>query len=288
MQTPLIFAPLRPLTIIARLTLREAVRRRIVMAAGLLGLAFLLIYNLGFFFLFRDIRASGGLGQTLARNEFFNFIFMAGMYAVNFLGIVMAALIAADTLAGEIGSGVIQALVTKPLRRAEVVLGKWLGFVILLTLYLTLMGGGVFVSLWAQAGYRAPHVLTGLALIYFNSLLMLSVTLACSSILSTLATGGVVFGLYSLAFIGGWVEQFGTLAHNQTAVQIGVISSLLIPSEALWKRAASEMTTPLVRELGFSPFTSNSVPSVAMLIYAGFYLVAALWLAIRRFRARDL
>ena len=39
MQTPPIFAPLRPLTIIARLTLREAVRRRIVMAAGLLGRA---------------------------------------------------------------------------------------------------------------------------------------------------------------------------------------------------------------------------------------------------------
>ena len=213
------FSALRPVKIIARLTLREVVRRRMVLAAGLLGLAFLLIYNLGFFFLYRDIRASGGLGPTLARNEFFNFISMAGMYAVNFLGIVMAALIAADTLAGEIGTGTIQAVVTKPLRRAEVVLGKWLGFVILLTLYLTLMGGGVFVSLWAQAGYQAPHVLTGLA---------------------------------------------------------------------LWKRAANEMTTPLVRELGFSPFTSNSVPSVAMIVYAGFYLAAALWFAIRRFRARDL
>ena len=146
MQT-LDFSALRRVKIIARLTLREVVRRRMVLAAGLLGLAFLLIYNLGFFFLYRDIRAAGGLGQTLARNEFFNFISMAGMYAVNFLGIVMAALIAADTLAGEIGTGTIQAVVTKPLRRGEVVLGKWLGFVILLTLYLTLMGGGVFVSL---------------------------------------------------------------------------------------------------------------------------------------------
>jgi S1-C subfamily serine protease len=72
-----------------------------------------------------------------------------------------------------------------------------------------------------------------------------------------------------------------------TATQ-GIISSLLIPSEALWKRAANEMTSPLVRELGFSPFTSNSVPSVAMIVYAGFYLAAALWFAIRRFQARDL
>ena len=40
--------------VIARLTYREAIRRKIVLAALLLGLAFLLIYGLGFYFIQRE------------------------------------------------------------------------------------------------------------------------------------------------------------------------------------------------------------------------------------------
>ena len=44
--------------------------------------------------------------------------------------------VTADTLAGEISTGTIQAVVAKPVRRVEIVLGKWLGFAALLALYL--------------------------------------------------------------------------------------------------------------------------------------------------------
>ncbi len=56
-----------------------------------------------------------------------NFFLLAGMYGIAFLGVALALLISVDTLAGEITSGTIQTLVTKPLRRWEVVCGKWLG-----------------------------------------------------------------------------------------------------------------------------------------------------------------
>lgn len=280
---------MHPILTMAGLTFREAVRRRIVLAALLLGLAFLAIYNLGFYFLRADVAASGGLpAGSLMRSEFFNFIFMAGMYAVNFLSLVMAALIIADTLSGEINSGTIQAVVTKPVRRAEIVLGKWLGYVSLLSLYLLLMAGGVALTLWWQTGYRATQMPAGMALVYLNALLIMTITLACSSTFSTLATGGIVFGLYSLAFIGGWIEQFGTYTQNQTAINIGIISSLIMPSEAVWKRAAYEMTSPVLRGFGFSPFVSNSVPSTAMIVYAVLFLLAALAFAILQFRRRDL
>jgi hypothetical protein len=48
------------------------------------------------------------------------------------------------------------------------------------------------------------------------------------------------------------------------------------------------MQSPVVGALGFSPFSNASVPSLAMVAYAGFYLVAALALALRRFGRRDL
>lgn len=273
---------------IARLTFREAARRRILLAALLLGLAFLVIYAIGFHYVNRELTSSRGAPDILQSNEIRNFLFMAGLYAVNFLTIMMAVLTSVVTISGEIASGTIHTLVAKPLRRWEIIIGKWLGFAGMLTLYLVLMAGGVTLLVYLIAGYTAPNVSMGLAMIWLNALLLLSVSLMGGAFLSTLANGVLVFGLYGIAFLGGWIEQFGSLIQNQTAVNIGVISSLIIPSEALWKRAAFEMQSPMVRALGFSPFSSPSVPSPVMIWYAVFYSLAALWLAIHLFAKRDL
>lgn len=272
---------------VMRLTFREAVRRRIALAALVLGLAFLALYNTGLYFIQREMTANSP-GPALGVNAAYNFFLMAGLYAANFLGVAMAALLTADTLAGEISTGTVQTLATKSVRRGSLVLGKWLGLAGLLILYGLLMVGGVILSIWGQTGYHAPNVAPGGALIVLNSLLIMSTTLACSSVLSTLATGGVIFGLFGLAFVGGWVERVGSLIHNATAVNVGIASSLLLPSEALWGRAAFDMTSPLIRALGTSPFSSGSVPSPLMVVYAVGYLAAALGLAVRWFGRRDL
>ncbi len=281
-----------PTFIIARLTFLEAVRRRILLAAFLLGVAFLVLYGAGFMLMHNEvIFPESGSNSSLFSSGFYTFLAMAGLYAVNFLAIAMGALISADTLAGEINSGTIQALVTKPVRRAQIVFGKWLGFAGLLALYLILMAGGVLVIAYSVSGYTLPNVPIGIGLIYLEALLVMTVTLALSSMLSTLATGGVIFGLYGIGFIGGWVEQFGALIQNQTAVNVGILSSLIIPTEALWRRAAYEMTPSLVQNLGLSmggPFVSFSTPSLAMIAYAGLYLLVMLGLAVRQFRTRDL
>jgi Cu-processing system permease protein len=280
--------------VVARLTFIETARRRILLAAVLLGLAFLVLYGVGFYFMQRDLtppRSFSGPAATMFRNGVLNFLTIAGLYVVNFLSIAMAALVSADTLAGEIDSGTIQTIVSKPVHRAEVVLGKWLGFAVLLAPYVLLMSGGVMAIAYFTVGYLVPKPGTGISLIYLEAVLVMSLTLALSSRLSTLATGGVVFGLYGLAFIGGWVEQFGALVENQTAVNVGIISSLIIPSEALWRRASFEMTPPLAQSLGVGmagPFLTLSVPSSLMIVYAGLYLAVALALAVRQFSRRDL
>ena len=139
-----------------------------------------------------------------------------------------------------------------------------------------------------QSGYVAPYLLAGLALIYLESLLVMTVAMACSSRFSALATGGVVFGLYGLAFIGGWIEQIGAFLNSQTAVQVGILTSLIIPSESLWRRAAFEMQSPLSGLLGISPFGARSVPSLLMVVYAVVYLLVVLALTVRIFQKRDL
>jgi ABC-type transport system involved in multi-copper enzyme maturation permease subunit len=274
--------------IIARLTFREAARRKIALTGFLLGVAFVVLFSVGFFYINQQRLQNNPFQSAIPMEEYYNTITLAGLYVVNFLIVVMAALVTADTLAGEISSGTIQSLVTKPLRRSEIVFGKWLGYAILLALYVVLMAGGILLSTGLQSGYGMPNVWTGLALMYLAALIVMTITIACSSRFSTLATGGMVIGLYGLAFVGSWVEQIGSLMNSPAAIQVGIVSSLLMPSEAIWRRAAYEMTAPLSRMISFGPFTSGSVPSVAMMIYGGLYLLAALWIAVRQFGRRDL
>ena len=274
--------------VIARLTFREAGRRKILLAAFLLGLVYLVIYGVGFYYVNQDTTRSQFGPGIIELNQIRNFLFMAGLYVVNFLTVMMAVLTSVDTLSGEIASGTIHTLVSKPLRRWEIVLGKWLGFVGMLTLYLLLMAGGTIVLVYLISGYLAPNVLRGVVFLWMNAVLLLGVSLAGGAVLSTLANGVLVFGLYGIAFVGGWIEQIGSLIQNQTAVNVGIISSLIIPSEALWKRAAFEMQSPLVSALGFSPFTAASMPSQIMVLYGLIYAFFALWLAIRLFTRRDL
>jgi ABC-type transport system involved in multi-copper enzyme maturation permease subunit len=274
---------------IAKLTFREAARRKILWAALLLGLLDLLVYGLGFYFINQDIQRSiaRGMGQV-ATAQIHNFFLMMGLYAVNFLTIAMAVLTSVDTIAGEISSGTMQTLVTKPARRWQVLMGKWAGFAVMMTLYLLLMAGGTFLIVYGITGYSAPNVFQGITLIWINALLLLSISFFGGSFLSTLANGVLAFGLFGVAFIGGWIEQFGSFLENPTAVNIGIISSLIFPSEALWKRAAHLMESPLVGMMGISPFTAKSVPSPIMIWYALIYLVIMLGLAIRIFSKRDL
>lgn len=283
---------MNPVLIIAGLTLREAVRRRIALAALVLGVLFVLVYNIALYFIVQEweVRGFNEIQQGTVQRAILNGLALAGLYAINFLTLALGALLAADTLAGEINSGAIQSVVTKPLARWQVVAGKWLGFAAMLGLYLGLMCAGILIGLWAFADYRLMGLERGLPTLLLISLMVMTVTLALSSRISSLATGGVIFGLYGLGFIGGAVEQIGTVVENQTATDIGIFSSLLIPTEALWRWASNQMTSPLVQAVGaVSPFSGfGNPPSTLMLAYAALYLMVAFGLGVRWFSRRDL
>ncbi|NUM48353.1 MAG: ABC transporter permease [Anaerolineales bacterium] len=273
---------------IARLTFFEAARRRILLAALILSALFLVVYGIGFNYIHLELQTETG-GRFLLMQEIHNFLTLAGLYAVNFLTIMMAGLTSVDTISGEINTGTIQSLVTKPIRRREVILGKWLGFMFMLTLYVLLMAGGVQGIVYSLGDYLVTGYWRGLGLLWLNGVLILSVSFVGGTMLSTLANGVLVFGLFGVAFVGGWIEQIGAMIENEAAVNIGIVSSLILPGEALWKRAAFEMSSPIVTAMGISPFTSGqSVPSPIMVWYAVAYILVMLLWAIRAFSKRDL
>ncbi|MCI0447858.1 hypothetical protein L0152_32165 [bacterium] len=54
------------------------------------------------------------------------------------------------------------------------------------------------------------------------------------------------------------------------AVNVGIVSSFIIPSEAVWRRAAYEMLSAIMKPLGIAagPFGALSVPNPLMVLYA--------------------
>jgi ABC-type transport system involved in multi-copper enzyme maturation permease subunit len=222
------------------------------------------------------------------RPEFMSFFLLAGMYVVNFLIAMLTVLASVDTIAGEIGSGTIQTLVTKPLRRWKVVIGKWVGMAMMLAVFVVVMTAAMIGIVWTIGRYVPPNPVQAVLLMILEGLVLLTLSILGGTRLSTLANGVVVFMLFGLALIAGWIEHIGSLIGNETMVSIGIVSSLLIPSDAMWRRAAWLMQPPFLRQLNFGPFATAAAPSPVMVAYAALYVGVGLWLAVRSFRKRDL
>jgi Cu-processing system permease protein len=270
----------------AGVTFREAARKRILWMALAAGIGFLLLFGTGLHFQLSAFTERHV--PPLIRNQVLSGMLLMGTYAIDLLVVVMTVLTSVDTLSGEIASGTIQAIATKPIGRWELLLGKWLGFAGMLTVYIGMMVAGINELSYAMAGVKARHLAEGFALIWMEGMLLLCVTFCFGTYISTLSNGVLALGLHGLAFLGGWIEQAGALTNTPKAVTVGIIASLLMPSESLWRRAAFEMQSPLATAVNITPFSGASVPSPAMIVYAGIYMSLFLVFAIRNFEKRDL
>jgi ABC-2 type transport system permease protein len=272
--------------IMAGVTMREAARRRIVWTA-LIAAALLL----GVFAIALRLQVLEFQGRAMSpfiRYQVDAGMVMIGLYTCDLLAVVLTILTSIDTLAGEIRSGTIQAIATKPLARWQILAGKYVGFLIMIAVYVAATFSATIAVGHAVTGVAPVHVLRGFLLIVFECLIALAVTFMLGTWFSTLTTGVLALGLQGLAFMGGWLEQVSGFSQSAQIIRLGVISSLVMPTESLWRRAAYEMQTPLAGSLRFSPFANVSIPSPTAVAYAGLFLCVVLAVALAHFRRRDL
>ena len=250
---------MNPLWVIASITFREAARKKILWTALIVGLGFLIVFGAGLHYQLTDLRTSNI--APFLRYQILSATLMVGLYTVDLLAVVMTILTSVDTISGEIASGTIQAIATKPVARWHVLMGKWAGFAAMLAIYVGLMFGGTLAVGYWIAGVALQNPLRGGLLVYLECLLALTATFLMGTWFSTLTNGVIVLGLHGLAFLGGWLEQMSGFTESSRLVTLGIVSSLIMPSESVWRRAAYEMQTPLAGSLQFSPFADVSVPS---------------------------
>jgi ABC-2 type transport system permease protein len=272
---------------IFQLTVHEAARRRILTATLIGAVAFLLLFGTGFFFVSRNIAKEVG-PDVIKQRLLLNLLTLAGLYATHFLTVMTAVLLPVDTLSGEIASGVVQTVASKPVRRSTIVLGKWLAFCSVAVCYFLVVAGGVLLIARVLGNFTPPGLLTGLPLLSLETMVFVTLSLAGGARLSTVTNGVLAFGFYGLAFLGGWVEQVGTIANNQSAQNVGTVASLIMPTEALWQRASYFMQPSIMRDLQMGPFSMGALPSPAMVWYAVIWASLVLLWGIQGFRKRPL
>jgi Cu-processing system permease protein len=259
-----------------------------------LSAVFLIMYVIGFHLITNDVsefnaQRNGQLNDVLPPDVQYSALVMVGLYTVNFLTGVMTIFAAVGAIAREIEEGTLHAIIPKPIARWEIISGKYLGFLGMIVIYLALMVGGVLATARIVAGYTPPHILHGFLLMVLVSSILLSLTMLGSTIFSTMANGVIAFMLYGMAVTGGLVEQIGNSLNNNTLVHIGVASSIVVPSDAMWKLASYVVQPTLaVNLIGPTPFGTATPPSDFAVRYAIVYCAMLVGMSMLVFRRRDI
>jgi ABC-type transport system involved in multi-copper enzyme maturation permease subunit len=279
-----------PVLTIARLTLFEAIRRRLVLAVIILTPIIIGCTAWGFSKL-TELKDSNGVPISASESTL-NFAVFVILIAFMF-GVVLAVgaiFLAAPAIASDIDSGLLLAIFPRPIRRSSVVLGKWLGLATLLTLYSSITAALDLMVIARVSGYSPPHPALAVVFIIGQSLVLLSLTLASSTRLAPMASGVVIVALYGITWIVGIAAEVGATFHNSSMVTAGTLVSLLIPSDGLWRCAVYNLEPAVLRAAGlhFDPLAVSGPPTVAYIVWAIAWICAMIGCAIWSLNRRDL
>ena len=285
-----------PVLVIARLTVQEASRRRLLMALVILTLIVVGFSAWGFY---KITTVSGPSGRPPSHEEviivssqlliFVTFVY-SGVLALS------AAVVAGPLISNEVESGLILSMLARPVRRSEIVIGKWLGLAILVSVYA--VGSAVLeISAvdWATT-YVPPHPVALIIYVGLEGLALLSLGLLLSTRLSGITGGVIALVAWLMAWIGGIVGDIGTGLQNEAVQDVGIISRLILPTDGLWRGAVNAMEPDVIlaqlRAAGTfaraNPFAALDPPPAAFLIWVAVWFATILLLAIFSFRTREI
>ena len=276
---------------IASLTIREAIRRRLVAAFAAITVALVSLSAWGFYRLSHNAKMTSGEIQLALPQAFILFMFM-----FSFVVALSASAIASPAISGEIDSGVLQTVISRPIRRSDVLLGKWLGLACLLGAYTAIVTGlQVAVVYWAS-GFLAPDPVAVGAFLFAEGCVLLTLVLLLSTRLPAIAAGVIGVALFGMAWLAGVVGSIGA-TFNVSAMQTAShVSQYLLPTDGLWHAAmyylepSSFVAQRLTQSSGArgDPFFASAAPSWAYLAWAGIWFLLVLLAGLVSFERREL
>lgn len=278
---------------VTRLSMREAVSRRLILIGVALSIAFLGLFAFGFAALYRTVSAEA----TEDRAEVAlaaSIITVLGLYIVRFLAALLAIFLSSSAIATEIDSGLLHAVLARPLSRRSWMAQRWLAFALVTVSYVTAMTAALLAIANIIAGYAPLDPVRAVGIMALELAVLLSVGMLASTTWSSVTSGVVTFCLFGVAWLAGIIELIGDQVGNATMRTAGVVTSLVMPSDALWRGASFYLQPPsvllLVRSQGgaANPFAGVAPPTTSLVVWSAGYAICLLAVAAWRMRRRDL
>jgi ABC-type transport system involved in multi-copper enzyme maturation permease subunit len=280
---------------IARLTVAEAVRRRIVWVLAGLTILSVALTTWGVERLVSLARSGGtndlqiyvGVSQVL--------ILVAFMFS--FVLAMSAAFLGAPAIAADLESGVAHAMLARPIRRADLVVGRWLGLVVVVLLYAAASGFLEIGAVGLVSGYSPPQPLIAVGFLSAQAIVLLTLSLLLSTRLPAIAAGAICVVAFGLGWMAGVFAGIGRFFDAGPLVAAAEASRWLLPSDGLWRGAIYGLEPPAVVLVAVgrggpaaeaNPFFAAALPSSPFLAWSVVWVAIVLGIAIVSFARRDL
>lgn len=284
---------------IVKMSFREMLSKRIFFITLFMTAAFLAVYGVATYFAAKEAFDSvddSSMQHMMEWAVVSTQLLGMGLYFGSFIVSLLAILSSVGSIASEIESHQIDTWLARPLSRRDFVLGRFIGQSVLLLIYAAIVFSGIVLinqivgGEYLKVAITFGQVMKALAVFLLQPLILVCVALLVSSLMTTMNGGIVMIILYGIGFIGGFVEQMGMILDRVALQNIGILSSLLFPIDALFRKMTIYLFDKADDPLSFAAqgfFGSLSTPSDLMLVYSGVYGLVALWLCIRKFSMRD-
>ncbi len=283
------------IVLIARFTFQEAMRKRIFLAVVLLSMLMLL----GFAILFNFIVSVSNGPVEMSRELFVlgegAFMSVPAIWLVYLLSSLLTILLTTNMLSGEIDAGTFAIIVPKPIRRYEIVFGKWLCYALLLTIYTACLFFAFLLIIYWITGYWPSNAFNALGVLELVVFVLMGLTTAGSAIVPTLVNGAIILVLFIAAQVFSFVNLIAPFVapNAKDSVQnITTVMSLIMPTDALWHGSSFYLTSGVLSLIETSrintPFTSDTPIATALLIWSVVYALVLLLCGAWRFQHRDL
>jgi ABC-type transport system involved in multi-copper enzyme maturation permease subunit len=281
--------------VIARLTIKELVRRRVVWVLAILTVVSVGLVGWGLDRLVGLARDNGSSELEIRIGVSQVLILIAFMFS--FVLAMTAAFVGAPAIGGDLESGVAYAILARPLRRAELVLGRWVGSALVVVGYAAASGLLAIAVAALVSGYGPPDPPLAIAFLAGQALVLLTLTLALGSVLPSIAAGAIAVVGFGLGWMAGVLAGVATALGVTALGSVAEVSRWLFPSDGLWRGVIYGLEPPLVvliaagRAPGLidaNPFYAADPPALVFVVWSVVWTALVLGAATWWFERRDI
>ena len=201
------------------------------------------LYNLVLFAILM-MAASYLIGQLTAGQDI-KIIKDLGLAAISVFGLLIAVFIGIGLVSKEVEKRSIYALLSKPIRRQEFVIGKYLGLLLTLFVNLTIMALAYYAVLgavaWMDGSWFRPHweapavdpaLLKAIAMIFLQLAIVVAIALFFSTFSSPMLSAALTFGLYVVGHFNADLKNFGNVIDSKAVSYVARALYYVLPNLA--------------------------------------------------------